>query len=119
MAKGGKEGFYAVTFGGAAGGGFGMVVLDTNLIVGADVTGVLYDGTYEYNARTDRLDVHIVVTVPPGVWLVQGVPSAPKEYKFPIEASLPRDLGAEMPTDVSTPFGSVKAIFKKVRNFPN
>jgi hypothetical protein len=113
-----KEGFYGIWFQGPAGQGAGIIVLDTNTVVGIDVGGVEYDGEYSYNSRSDMLDLNVKATVPPGVWLVQGVPPQQRPYSFDIIASVPRDLGREHAVTVETPFGPISLIMKKVRNFP-
>lgn len=41
-----REGFYAISYEGTAGAGFGVIVLDTGELVGADAMGGEYDGTY-------------------------------------------------------------------------
>ena len=40
------DGIYSITFRGATDWGVGMLLLRSGRIVGADVSGVLYDGTY-------------------------------------------------------------------------
>lgn len=113
-----KEGFYSITFTGATGdSGFGIIVLDTGAVIGADATGVRYDGTYVFNPRTDLLEASITVTVPPGVTLVQGVPDRDKEWSFELVAAFPRET-SETPVLVQTPFGPVNVIFRYLRGFP-
>jgi len=113
-----KEGFYSIRYQGVSGAGFGVLVLDSGMVYGVDMTGVLYDGTYIFNHGTGKIDTKMVVTVPAGVWLVTGVPASPAEYKMEMSVSLPRDLGAEHPFTVSTPKGQLNVIFKKIRDFP-
>ena len=61
-----KEGFYSITYTGASGDwGFGMIVLDTGQIIGADVAGGRYDGQYQFNQQTQMLDASIRLIVPP------------------------------------------------------
>ncbi len=117
--EGSKEGFYSVTFAGHADYGFGIIILDTGVVIGADVGGVLYDGIYDFNHKTEMLDVSVTLTVPPGVPLVMGVPPQTIEYKFKIVTSLPRTLGNETPITIDTPSGPVNVIFKKIRDFPS
>ena len=114
-----KEGFYSVTFTGYADYGFGIIILDTGVVIGADVGGVLYDGTYDFNHQTEMLDVNVTITVPPGIPLVTGTPPQTTEYKFRIKASLPRTLGDETPITIDTPLGPVNIVFKKIRDFPS
>lgn len=101
-----------------AGDGFGVLVLDSGMIYGVDMTGVQYDGTYSFNATTGKIDTKIEVSVPAGVWLVTGAPASATGYKMEVPVSLPRDLGAEHPFTVSTPNGAMNVIFKKIRDFP-
>ena len=52
-----KEAFYSITYAGATGSwGFGMIVLDTGVIIGADVAGGRYDGSYQFNKQTNMID---------------------------------------------------------------
>jgi hypothetical protein len=114
-----REGFYSVAYQGVAGAGFGMMVLDTDLVVGADAVGGTYDGSYRFNPSTNMLDLKVEVTIPAGVWLVTGIPAQSTPYKLNITASVPRDLGKEHPVAIPTPLGAVSVVFKKVRDFPN
>ena len=114
-----KEGFWQIEFRGERDHGVGVLVLDTLMVVGTDTTGVTYDGFYEYNPRTDKLDMALTLTVPPGVSLGQGHPAQDRETRMEINCSLPRDLGHETPVPVDTPTGLVNVVFKKIRDFPD
>lgn len=114
-----KEGFYSVMYAGTADRGFGVLVLDSGLIYGVDVGGVLYDGTYKFNSATGKIEAVLELTIPPGTHLVQGIPAQTKEWKMPIIAQLDRELGAEQMITVDTPAGPVRAVFKKIRDFPS
>jgi hypothetical protein len=113
-----KEGFYSIRYQGVAGGGFGVLVLDSGMIYGVDITGVQYDGTYSFNPVSGKIDAKIEISVPPGVWLVTGAPASATGYKMEMPVSLPRDLGAEHPFAVTTQNGILNVIFKKIRDFP-
>lgn len=113
-----KEGFYKFMYEGAAGFGGGILVLDTGFVVGADVTGAEYDGTYKYNPNTNMLDVQITLTVPPGVALVTGMPPSTDEYKIEIGAPFPREFETPVPIDLDTPTGPVRVVVTKIRDFP-
>ena len=114
-----KEGFYSIAFTGQTGdSGFGIIVLDTLRVVGADVTGARYDGTYAYNQQTGLIDVDLKLTVPPGVPLVQDIPARPEEWSFDFTASFPKETG-ETPVGVNTPFGPVNTIIRYLRAFPD
>ena len=69
------EGFFRITFTGTAGSGFGMLVLHGGVIVGADVTGAEYDGSYSDNSSTRTLDFRVTMRAPAGTIPVQtGIP---------------------------------------------
>ena len=113
-----KEGFYSIVFVGQTGdSGFGIIVLDTGRVVGVDITGARYDGTYAYNQQTDLIDVDLTLTVPPGVPLVQGIPARSEEWSFDFTANFPKET-RESPVEVNTPFGPVNTIFRYLRAFP-
>ena len=91
-----------------------MLVLCNGTVTGLDVGGVAYDGTYVPNA-TGMVDIRVVLNVPAGVHLVQGI-SRQVPWTLPIEASVPADLGLSHPVQIPTPVGPVHVIFKKLRD---
>ena len=111
------EGFWLVHFSGAADRGFGILVFDRGMVVGANAAGGQYDGTYEYNAGTDMLDIDMTVKMPPNVLTVQGVISR-RELTFKVQTSIPRDAWNEKPFVAQTPLGPVNATLKKIRDHP-
>ena len=114
-----KEGFYSITYTGASGDwGFGMIVLDTDQIIGADVAGGRYDGQYQFNQQTQMLDASIRLIVPPGAPLVQGVPPQPKEWTLEFQVSFPRET-PETPVQLDTPVGPVNVVLRYLRSFPD
>lgn len=115
-----REGFYAIGFAGVAEEGFGILVLDTDVIVGADVAGVKYDGTYEYNSRTEKLDISVTLTIPAGVGLVTGAPVAGIETQLSIVASIPADLAIKQDHYFQVSVGGrpVNVKMFKLRDFP-
>jgi len=62
---------FSITFTGAAGSGFGMLVLHRGVIAGADIAGATYDGSYTENSATQALDFQITMNVPAGATPVQ------------------------------------------------
>jgi hypothetical protein len=113
-----KEGFYQIRYAGPAGQGFGIAVLDSGLVVGVDMVGGRYDGTYKYNQTTDQLDLEVTVWVPPGVWLVQGVPAQSEPHIFKASASISRNWTGEQTFTGDTEFGQVVFWLSKLRDFP-
>ena len=114
-----KEGFYSITYAGAGGDlGFGILVFDTLAVIGADVAGGRYDGTYFYNAKTETIDAKLKLTVPAGVPLVTGVQAQDEEWSFEFELSFPRET-PETPFRVDIPSGPVNVIIRYLRGFPD
>jgi hypothetical protein len=112
-----REGFWLVRYIGAADWGFGILVFDTGMVVGADVAGGRYDGTYEYYPKTEMLDIDVTVKIPPNVRTVQGVVSQ-EGLTFKVRTSMPRDAWDEKPFVAQTDLGPVNATLKKIRNHP-
>jgi hypothetical protein len=110
------EGMYQLGFQGAKSVGTGIVVLQAGYIFGSE-GGTLYDGTYGPSlTKPDLLDVKLKITVPPGVWLVQGVPPQPMTYSFEVVATV-RARG-QTQLDVATPYGPVRAVVQFLRDLP-
>ena len=86
-----REGFYRVDYQGIAGLGFAIMVLDTGDVIGADMMGGVYNGTYEWNDQTQLLDVTASGQVPEGVQLVQGVVAPAGGMELEIQCSFPRE----------------------------
>ncbi|SRR5713226_4193983 len=108
------DGIYSITFRGAIDWGMGMLLLRSGRIVGADVSGVLYDGIFRNHQG--MISVNVEMTVPPGATLVQGGPARPQPYKVPFAATLPeRALRDGTPVLIQMPPGPVNVIFKFLR----
>ena len=109
------DGIYLMTYRGAADWGSGMLLLQNGMVTGADVAGIQYDGSYV--ETSDSIEVNLVLTVPPGASLVQGVPAQPFTYKIPIKSVLPKSAITKLePILMELPPGPVNVIFKKLRD---
>jgi hypothetical protein len=109
------NGIYSITFRGAADWGMGLLVFMNGVIAGFDVGGAQYDGNYTESAKGITADM--ILTVPPGVMLVQGTPPQPREYKVPFQAQVSKDaIEKSLPVLVSLPVGAVNIIFKRLRS---
>ena len=86
-----REGIYKIDYQGATGMGFALIVLETETVIGADLAGGIYDGSYRWNEQTQRLDVDVKVDVPEGSVSVMGVVAPPGGLKFGVRCSFPRD----------------------------
>ncbi len=112
------EGMYSVAYAGVAGTGQAVLVVNNGVVFGYDVAGGRYDGTYAPSHVPGHVDLRLRVTVPPGTWLVQGVPAQPMEYAFDINCTVKArsDSTVEIRTPVApTP---VRANIKFLRDVP-
>ena len=108
------EGIYSITFRGSADWGIGMLLFQRGIILGADVSGVQFDGVYRDDG--EALHVDLTMAVPPGVMLVMGGPPQSKPYSIPVEAKVPKIcLETQEPLLLNLPPGPVNVIFKRLR----
>lgn len=110
-----SDGIYSITFRGASDWGMGMLILQRGIVVGSDAGGVQYDGAYQDVG--DSISFRITMTVPPGVPLVQGIPTRPQTYTVPIEVTIPkRAIESSQPILLQLPPGPVNVIFRRLRS---
>src|SRR4051812_47233380 len=114
-----SEGFFRVAFTGAAGSGFGMLVLRNGIAVGADVVGATFEGSYAEDPATQTTELDIIMTMPAGSTPVQTGTPLPAPIRVPIQTSISvAEIVNEIPKLVRTPLGPVNVVFKKLRGFP-
>ena len=111
-----REGFYRVDYQGGLGLGFAVMALDSGMVVGADAMGGTYDGRYEWNDRTQLLDVTITVHIPAGVQVVTGHTAPEGGLDFEVECSFPRKPDNEIVQVVSR-LGPMQACIHLLRAF--
>lgn len=112
-----REGFYLVEYVGLAGAGNAIMALDTGIVIGVDITGGLYDGTFEWNEQTQLLDIDVRVQVPEGVVLAQGNVAPPGGLVFGVQCSFPRNPDNQI-VEARTDFGPVNVRVRLLREFP-
>lgn len=108
------DGIYTITFRGEADWGMGMLIFQDGQIIGADVGGVQYDGSYIEEGTAVTFDV--TMTVPPGSTLVQGTPARSTAYTVPVKTPIPRkafETGEPVLIDMGP--GPVNVIFRRLR----
>ncbi len=109
------DGIYSLSFRGAASFGVGVIALRDGVAAGADVAGVIYDGTYNETAQDITLDMEL--TVPPGVSLVQGTAPRSTLYHVPFHATIPKSAIKTNETIlVQLPPGPVNVIIRRIRS---
>src|SRR4051812_39736095 len=116
-----REGFYSIHYNGSTAGssgvGMGMLILDSGIIVGCDMTGGTFDGTYEFNEQTQMVEARMLMRMPPGSFLVTGVSALP--HGFPINASLSRRVRQQEKIFLNIPGGQISVVITKLRDFPD
>ena len=111
------DGFYAIYYTGVSGSGLGVLALHNGIIIGADMFGGRYDGTYKQSTTPDAYDIAVRITVPPGAPLVTGALAGPHPFYMDVTTTLPEDLGGEQPIRIETSTGPVNVIFRKIRDY--
>jgi hypothetical protein len=111
------DGFYSMSYTGAAGSGFGLIVLFRNLIAGSDVAGATYDGTFE-NEGAEYFNIRVKMKAPVGAWLVQTGVQLTSPLELPIGLTVKADFASGEPILAETPLGPVNVAFRKLREFP-
>jgi hypothetical protein len=111
-----NDGIFTMTYRGVSGDwGMGLLMMRRGTIAGADTTGIIYDGRYTIDQSS--LTFQMVMKVPPGVALVQGVPAKPTPYNVQFNASVPLDaIEKSTPVLVQLPPGPVNVILKRLRS---
>lgn len=112
------DGIYSIRFRGAADWGLGLIIFNKGALTGADSGGVIYDGTYVEGGEV--VTIELVMTIPPGASLVQGVPPRPVQYSIHSAFTLPvAALAGSIPVLIQMPPGPVNVIFALLRSLPN
>ncbi len=111
-----REGIYKVDYQGIAGLGFAMLILESGTVTGADVTGGIYDGSYEWNEQTRLLDVVVKVAVSEGSVLVTGNVAPPGGLTFGVRCSFPRDPDNQT-VNAETDLGPIVVRVQLLRSF--
>ncbi len=111
-----REGFYKVEYEGMLGYGVGVLVLDTNMVIGADSAGGTYDGRYEWNVQKEQFETNITVYVPEGVQTVQGQIAPSGGMKFEVRCNFPREP-ENIVVMADTDYGPVAVRLQQLRTF--
>lgn len=108
------NGFYAAYLTGSSGQGFSMLVFKDGIIVGADVVGAKYDGTYtETNAG---FAAKLRVSIPPNTLLVQGPTIGPQGDNWEMDMEFPIDFLSQPFIRINAKHGPVNVKLVKLRD---
>jgi len=107
------NGFYAVYLTGTAGQGLVMLIFKDRTIVGVDISGVKYDGSYE--EHPNGYDVRLKISIPPNTILIQGVRAGPEGETSELDFHLPADFLDQPFIRVNAKHGPVNAKVMRLR----
>ena len=107
------NGFYGAYLTGIATQGFAMFVFRNGRVVGVDIGGVKYDGTYTDTAA--GYAVKLKVVIPPNVSLIQGVTVGPQGDSSELSFELPLAFLEKPFLRVNAKHGPVNAKIVKLR----
>lgn len=103
--------FYLMNYVGQTGMGGGAVYIGNGKIVGADVAGGRYHGSYTENGG--RLSVNVTLTMMADGMLVTGQP-APRGTKLQLTATWPSNFANGQPQPIQVAGRTVNVTFEKV-----
>lgn len=86
-------------------------------MAGADMGGVLFDGTYSA-AEDGGFVGSVKVKVPAGVTVIQGVTAPPAGLTYEVPLRMPANFLSEPYFEITTPLGKVNARLQKMRDIP-
>lgn len=109
------DGFYAGYMTAAGGSGVALFILKDGILVGADMGGVQFDGSYSPGMDGDFTGT-VTVKVPAGVTVIQGVTAPPAGLRYEVALRLPGDFATEPFIEITTPLGKVNARLQKLRD---
>jgi hypothetical protein len=93
--------------------GLAMLVFRKGIIVGIDVAGIAYDGTYSETG--DGLAIHLNLSIPPKTFLVQGVTTGPEKEESALAFQLPPDFVSQPFIRINAAHGPVNVKLTKLR----
>lgn len=108
------NGFYAAYLTGASLQGFAMLVFRNGKVVGVDVGGGKYDGTYT-DSDVGGYAVKLEISLPPNAALIQGVSTGPQGDSSEISFQLPLDFLSRPFLRIDAKHGPVNAKIVKLR----
>lgn len=106
---------YIMRLSGQSGMKAGALYVGKNIVVGVDVGGIKYDGTYQ--VADGRIIAKAKMFVPAGVQLVTGQ-LVQQATQIDITADWPVDFANGQPQQIAVQGQSVAVTFEKIRDIP-
>jgi hypothetical protein len=110
-----KSGFYRLVFAGGIGSGVGLLAIQDGKIVGIDVGGGEYNGSYQEDATADTVTIHLEVTIAANMPIVTGERARSEPWILPIDATLRTNFANGTPINIMTSAGSINVSFNLLR----
>lgn len=109
------DGFYAIYYHGSAGLGLAQIQLHDGKIVGADVTGGVWDGEFVVNSVEQLITCNVTIQLPEGVALATTgkVPKGNEARNMAFK--LPFDFMTREYVALDLPIGKINVRFKRLR----
>jgi hypothetical protein len=107
------DGFYAAYLTGSSGQGLVMLIFRHGTIVGIDVAGAKYDGTY--SDAGGSFAIRLSIWLPPNILLVQGASTGPEGDSSELDFQLPGDFLSQPYVRVNAKHGPVNVKLTKLR----
>jgi len=106
---------YAMKYQGQAGTGLGTLYVGRNKIVGTDVGGGRYSGTY--TDQNGRMKGAVLLSFPSGGVLVTGLQMQPNS-SLPLSFDWPSNFGSGAPQQIMVAGNPVGVAFEKIGDIP-
>jgi hypothetical protein len=105
---------YGFVYSGFVGVGLGIFRVTDSQLVGCDLGGVIYQGTFIKDEATGEMVLSVDQTVPPGVFLVQGTSPLDMTHTRKILGRLPATFDDGKPMELHTDIGSVTLMIRRI-----
>ena len=76
------------------------------------------DGAYEFNSRTNEIDMELSVVFPPQVFSTGTGQASAHGHRETYSFALPNDFGREVPIELTIQGRPLAVRFRKIRDFP-
>jgi hypothetical protein len=109
------DGFYVSYFTGVAGTSLGLFLFKDGTVVGADVGGGRYDGTYRISEDGRSILAEIEFKLSVGHPTITGIAADAEPITISVPLSLPVDFNHNDVHRIETPIGPINAKLEKIR----
>ncbi len=105
---------FGFVYSSVAGVGMGVFTVSDSNLIGSDLAGGRYRGTVSVDAATGEIDLSFEMTVPAGVFLVQGTSPQDLPYVKSETVRVPPEFNDGKPFEIFFPPASVTLMVKRI-----